>query len=260
MTTCLNEIDYSTVPAPRRVPFTFVLDEEESNLFPDVGENQRFCYRIAGVGSDVPTDADLSHFVLVACPSLTLEDIVSAQVVIDGIPREVNLGDNVTVQTVEHPDPTTGCSGIKVDFGLDKVDGEMLFCVTLRRAFAIGPVRVCVKGGQTVLSNLFICGPTCGGSAGCSTTVAQYTTVCVPVTVTPHAIVGEVSTQCCGDPVVTPGRAECLGNPVQSCEFTISQTMCLEIPVAFSANAVAGEAHTQCQEAVLGECACGESS
>ncbi len=260
MATCLNAIDYSTVPAPRRIPFTFTLDEAQSNLYPDVGENQRFCYIIEGVGSDVPTDADLSHFVLTACPTLTLEDIVSAEVVIDGVPREVILGENVTVQTAQNPDPTTGCPGLKVDFGLDKNGGEMLFCITLRRAFAIGPVRVCVKGGEVELSNLFICGPACGGSAGCSTTVAQYTTVCVPVTVTPHAIVGEVSTQCCGDPVVTPGRAECLGNPVRSCEFTISQTMCLQIPVAFSANAEAGEAHTQCEEAGLGACACGQSS
>lgn len=256
---CVNTVDYSLVPADPRVPFLFELDEEASLLYPEADENQRFCYLITGVGENNSGFADLSHFVLSVCPDLTLEDILSATVVIDGVPQNVVLGDNVTIMPPDHPDPPTGCPGLKVDFGLDKVGGEMFFCFTLRRPFAIGPVAVCVKGGQTELNNLAICGPVCGISGGCSTTVIQRATVCVPVTVTPHAIVGEITAQCCDPAVITPGRAECLGNPNQSCVFTISQDLCFSIPVTFGAEAVPGEARTQCFTPGTGACDCGET-
>ncbi len=259
-TLCMRSIDYSMVEADPLVPFTFTLDEAASLLNPGPGENQRFCYRIVGVGEDTSDYADLSHFVLGACPSLTLDDILSAEVTINSVEQTVTLGGNVDVMTAAHPDPTTGCAGIKFDFGLEKDGGVMTVCFTLRTPFAVGASRVCVKGGQTVLNSLFICGPACSASDTCVTVVAQHATVCVPVTVTPYAYTGRVTTLCCGEPVITAGRAACTGNPNQSCVFTVSQDLCLNIPVTFGADAIPGTAHTLCATPTEGECSCGDTA
>lgn len=244
--TCNTQADYAQVAASPALPFLFVLDEVNSLLYPVEGEQQKFCYNIIGTGTDTSDYADLSHFVLVVCDTMTLDDIVSAQVTIDGQVQEVTLGGNVTIMTVAKPDPTTSCPGLKFDFGLAKDGGEMSVCFTLARAFPIGAVTVCVKGGQTSLHSLAICGPVCSSTPSCSATVAQRATLCVPVTVSPYATTGVITTACCGAPRIEAGVAECAGNPNTSCTFTISQDICLAIPVSFGANATPGACHTTC--------------
>lgn len=253
---CMYTADYSQVDAAPRLPFRFTLDADASVLTPGAGEYQRFCYTVEGVGSDVSMYADLSHFVLGVCPELEPSDLLSAEVVIDGVRQTVTLGDNVSVHTYANPDPTTGCTGIKFDFGLDKDGGRMNVCFTLARAFAVGVSRLCVKGGQTALSTLSICGPACSSVQACSTLVNQRATVCVPITVTPYAVTGVIGTQCCGAPVVSLGRAACLGNPNTSCTFSVSQELCMSVPVAFGASALVGTASSVCGATALGECAC----
>ena len=235
---CNQSVNYGEVSAVPRVPFLFTL---QSVTTPEAGR-QLFCYTVAGVGEDTSADRDLSHFVLGACPDLTLSDILSAQVIINGVEQDVVLGGNVTVLA---PDPSTGCSGIKFDFGLNKVSGQMSVCFLLGRVFGVGPVSVCVKGGTQVLSSLSICGPSCDLPA-CETTVRQRTTVCVPVTVTPYALVGEITSRCCGAPIITPGVAACAARASTSCTFTVSQELCLSVPVTFGAEASVGTATTQC--------------
>ena len=254
---CLFTADYAQVDATPRLPFRFTLDAETSVLTPGEGELQRFCYIVEGIGNDTSVYADLSHFVLGACPDLLLSDIVSAEVVIDGVSQTVTLGGNVSVRTVANPDPTTGCTGVKFDFPLAKDGGLMSVCFTLARTFAVGVSRLCVKGGQTALSTLSICGPACAEAQACSTFVNQRATVCVPITVTPYAVTGVIGMQCCGAPIVSPGRAACLGNPNTSCTFTVSQELCLSVPVAFGASALVGTASSVCGAADTGECACG---
>ena len=70
----------------------FSLNTETSVLTPKPGEYQRFCYDIAGVGTDTPLYADLSHFLLGICSAITQEDILDVTVVIDGKIAERNLG------------------------------------------------------------------------------------------------------------------------------------------------------------------------
>lgn len=250
---CNASIDYTQVPGERILPFEFTLDVENSNLYPAAGENQRFCYTVEGRGADNSDFADLSHFVMVVCPGITEEMLANVRVVIDGVSQDVVIGENVEIKTAAQPDPTTGCPGLKVDFGLDKVDGVMQFCYELIQPFAIGAVQVCVKGGQQTASGLAICGPVCGGESSCTVYGSQRATVCVPVTVTPFASVGDTVTRCCGSPTVTPGTAVCGGTPMGKCVFTISQDVCITVPVSFGAGSVVGQYSVLCGGADTGE-------
>lgn len=80
----------------------------------------------------------------------------------------------------------------------------------------------------------------------CPTVGYQSASVCVPVTVTPFAIVGTTVTKCCGDPVVTVGRNSCGGTKNGSCNFTITQDICVAIPVSFGATATVGDTFVNC--------------
>lgn len=167
---CVDSVDYSQVQGERILPFVFTLNLEDSVLSPGPGQKQRFCYDVEGVGEDNSEFADLSHFLLGICDTITEEDLSDVTVVIDGVPQAVKIGENVEIKTAEHPDNPTGCAGLKFDFPLDKVDGEMEVCFSLNRVFAVGPVNVCVFGGNVTATGLSICGPSCGGAEPCDST------------------------------------------------------------------------------------------
>lgn len=255
---CSNMVDYSSVSGDRILPFRFTLNEEKSVLNPQTGEHQIFCYDVEGVGQDRPQFADLSHFLLGICKDITKEDILSVTVTIDGEPREVIWGKNVEIKTEDHPDPPTGCVGLKIDFGLDKVDGKMEVCITMATPFTVGPVVVCVFGGNVTATGLTICGPICGEEEECEKIFFQKANVCVPVTVTPFATPGETNVTCCGRPIVSPQHV-CAGNDV-SCKFTVTQELCIAIPITFGADVVTGEAKVECKEVSTRPCDCDDDS
>lgn len=254
---CNNFIDYSAIIIndERILPFQFQLDPDLSVLNPEPGENQRFCYRVTGVGEDNSTYVDLSHWVLSLCPNITLDQIVNVEVTIGGIPQVIT-DENVELFIPPASDPTTGCPGLKFDFGIAKVLGAPgstgLFCFELTSLFPVGPVNVCVKGGQVDSSALAICGPVC--TETCNTVASQLINVCVPITITPDVCVGPTSTTCCGPAVVS--TTPCGGVPGGTCTFTVSQLICVEVPVNFSATAVPGETFVDCGGAAEGQCAC----
>ncbi|MDY5649189.1 MAG: hypothetical protein SPF84_10565 [Lachnospiraceae bacterium] len=241
---CSNVVDYSSVSGSRILPFRFMLDEETSILSPAAGEYQRFCYDVEGVGQDTSQYADLSHFLLGICPQITREDIREVTVVIDGMPQQVVWGENVEIKTEEKPDPPTGCAGLKINFPLDKVDGEMQVCITMQRPYAVGKANVCVFGGNVTATGLSICGPVCGEEEACSSVFYQTETVCVPVRVTPVATPGDAKARCCGSPEVRTETGCSGGSP--SCMFTIKQKLCIEIPISFGAVIETGQATVQC--------------
>lgn len=247
---CNLGIDYSTVQGERILPFQISLNLTESILNPAVGENQRFCYDIEGVGEDVPLYADLSHLVFGICDEIPAEEIVNITVAINGVDQEVVFGEggNVELRTADRPDPPTGCPGLKFDFPLDKVFGTMRICFELTTVRQVAGIDVCLFGGNTTAKGLKICGPACEKQNGsCPVVGYQRANVCVPVTVTPFAHVGTPITSCCGEAVVTAG-----GNCPQNggiCRFTISQQICVAVPVEFGARAVAGTPSVQCGEA-----------
>lgn len=258
VTVCSATVDYSKVSGERILPFVFTLNEADSVLEPKDGENQKFCYDVSGVGQDTSQYADLSHFLLGICKEIKQEDIVAVTVVIDGVPKEVVWGDNVEIKTEEKPDPPTGCAGIKFDFPLDKVDGEMQVCITLAKSYAIGPVNVCVFGGNVKADGLMICGPVCGDLPSCESTFYQTETVCVPVTVTPFATSKSATARCCGRTVVT--KQDKCPTGKKSCTFTITQPLCIEISLEFGADIDTGEASVMCGDISETGCSCDDPS
>lgn len=257
-TECNTRVDYSTVAGNRILPFVFTLNTEDSLLHPGIGEHQRFCYDIEGVGQDTSQFADLSHFLLGICSSITESDILSVSVVVDGRPQNVIWGDNVEIKTADHPDNPTGCIGLKFDFPLNKVTGKMQVCFTMAEPFTVGPVNVCVFGGNTTATGLLICGPACNGMEPCESVFFQKENVCVPVTVTPQATPGTATATCCGRPVVTIG-GQCPGSRT-SCSFTITQDLCIRIPISFGAVIETGTATVQCGTVSEEECDCSDET
>ena len=248
---CNLEVDYSTVPGERVLPFRIFLNLTDSILDPAAGENQRFCYDVVAVGEDTSLFADLSHLVLGICDEIPAEEIVNITVSINGVAQDVVFGEggNVELRTADKPDPPTGCPGLKFDFPLDKVYGTMQICFELTEAREVAGINVCLFGGNTTAQGLQICGPICEKQDGGSCPVVGYqrSTVCVPVTVTPFARVGTPVTNCCGEPVVTAGDVCPRNGGV--CRFTIRQEICVAVPVEFGARAVAGTPSVQCGEA-----------
>ncbi len=248
---CELEIDYSEMPDMVIFPFLIQLDLENSILIPVPGQNQRFCYIISGIGEDTPLYTDLSHLVFSICDQIVASQIVNISVFIDGLEQEVIFGEdgNVELKTPAQPDPTTGCSGLKFDFALDKVDGVMNICFELTSPYPIGPIPVCLASGGLSATGLSICGPVCETGQTCLAMGYQKVTVCVPVTVTPFANAGTAITFCCGSPTVTTDMTPCPGTVNGSCTFKITQEMCVAVPVEFGATAVVGAPHVQCGDA-----------
>lgn len=255
---CSHEADYSKVMGDRVLPFVFTLNLETSILFPEEGQKQKFCYDIEGVGQDAPKYADLSHFLLGICGSIVQSDIVEIFVVIDGKEQTVVWGENVEIKTPEKPDNPTGCTGLKFDFPLNKVDGFMQVCITMARPYMVGPVNVCVFGGNTTATGLTICGPACGSTEPCESVFYQKETVCVPVTVKPFANPGTAKATCCGEPMVMTG-GQCSGSKTY-CSFTITQALCIEIPISFGAVIETGDAVVQCGEVSEEPCDCSDDA
>lgn len=248
---CNKKIDFSEVPGRRILPFKIELDIAASNLNPLPDQNQRFCYNITGVGSDSSTYADLSHIVIGLCDEITQDQITNISVKINGVSQVIIFGEggNVELKTPENPDPPTGCPGLKFNFSLNKVTGVMNICYELTDTYPIGPNPVCLFGGNVTASGLSICGPTCEPvDHNCPVTGYQKLSVCVPITVTPYARIGRVTTYCCGEPTITPGPAPCPGTANGSCTFTITQQLCVKVPVTFGAYATPGDHHVQCGE------------
>lgn len=247
---CNLEVDYSTFPGERILPFQISLNLTDSVLAPSAGENQRFCYDVVAVGKDNSMYADLSHLVLGICDTIPTEEIVNITVTINDVAQEVVFGEggNVELRSADKPDPPTGCPGLKFNFPLDKVYGTMHLCFELTAPREVAPINVCLFGGRVTAEGLTICGPGCEPQeGGCPVVGYQRSTVCVPVTVTPFAHVGTPVVSCCGAPVVTAGDVCPRSGGV--CHFTITQEVCVAVPVEFGARAVAGTPSAQCGEA-----------
>ncbi|MGN1008454.1 MAG: hypothetical protein ACI4PV_05865, partial [Butyricicoccus sp.] len=237
---CNLEIDYSLVAGNRILPFQIMLNLDDSVLNPGAGQNQKFCYTVQAVGQDNSMFADLNHLVLGICRDITEEQIKNITVVINGKAQDVVFGSggNVKLRTPERHDSSTGCPGLEFDFPLNKVTGEMKLCFELTVPRAVGAIDTCLFGGNVTAQGLTICGPVCGEMEECPVVAYQKSTVCVPVSVTPFAIIGTPVTTCCGDPVITAG--DTCANTTNVCRFTIRQQVCVAVPVEFGARAMAG--------------------
>lgn len=253
---CSFEIDYSEIPGEKILLFTVTLNTTESVLYPSEGQLQKFCYLINGVGQDSSQYADLSHFLMNICNTITQEDISEITVSINDDPQTIIWGKNVEFKTEEHPDKPTGCIGLKFDFPLNKETGYMKVCITLKKFYPVGSVNVCLFGGGSTATGLAICGPVCGDTEECESLFNHKETICVPVTVTPFARPGTARTICCGKPAIIT-EASCYGERT-SCSFTVSQDLCIELPITFGAHVETGTISVQCDGISEGSCSCSD--
>ncbi len=91
----------------------------------------------------------------------------------------------------------------------------------------------------------------------CTVTGYQTIQIQAPITVTPHVQTGRPITRCCGDPVVSSGRASRPGCRNGSCIFTIRQEICVAVPVTFHATAATDDIFVDCDRASAENlCAC----
>lgn len=224
---CNPEADYSGTDVP-----VIVAVAPGTITDPGPGELQTFCYTVTQVSEPF----GLSHWLLGICPTITLDDIVNISVFIDDEEQTVIPGENVEIRTEENPDPPTGCVGLKFDFGLE--EGQvMTVCFSLLTPHQVGPVNVCINGGQVTETGMTICGPICGTIEECDTVVEQEIGICVPVTVTPHVHVGAIDVTCCGEAQVSQTE-DCSVTDVPvlaSCTFFVRQNLCVHVPIRFSA-------------------------
>lgn len=259
---CALEVDYSLVTGGRILPFQFVLDLAASNLTPGPGENQRFCYNVAGVGEDTSDFADLSHFVFGICEGITEDELENVTVTINGEEQIVIIGDNVEIFNPPAEDPPTGCPGLKFDFGLDKVDGEMTVCYELNVVYPVGPTNLCLFGGGETKSGLSICGPVCNGEPveeTCPAVGYVSASVCSPVTVTPFVNTLPTTTICCGSPIITSGPILCPGVENGTITFNITQNICVRVPIEVGATSEVGNPFVEAGPITEDVCAdCGE--
>lgn len=87
----------------------------------------------------------------------------------------------------------------------------------------------------------------------CTSVSRQYADVCLPVKVDPFAVIGEVKTECCGEPVVTVRQ----GCGCGGCEITVMQSICISIPVEYGTTIEAGKPAVNCKRPSAGGGACG---
>ena len=248
---CQATVDYRNAPSGTPLfPYTMALDATSSILHPGEGQRQRFCYQVTPVPSSTTVLIPLESFILGIPTFLTADDIYSLAVTVNGDSQTVVWGENAALVS----SCAGGCAGLRLAFPLVNATDSLTFCLTLNRVFGVGPIPVCLFGNGESASGLSICGPALSLVDACPTTARQEVDVCVPITITPYATVGDAMITCCGDPVITGGTAACSGIPGGSCSFTVSQRVCVSIPVQFGASTASGSYAVRCGDAGEGTC------
>ncbi|MEG2002785.1 MAG: hypothetical protein RR107_06815 [Clostridia bacterium] len=81
----------------------------------------------------------------------------------------------------------------------------------------------------------------------CSSESAQYATVSVPINLKPYGNVGNVKTECFGQPTVTFAPRQGV-NGSCGCEIVITQTICIRIPIEYGTVAQIGSTCFNCKK------------
>lgn len=79
-----------------------------------------------------------------------------------------------------------------------------------------------------------------GEEQTCTRVSMQYAQVQLPVTVDAFAQLGEVQTQCCGEPEIVREEGPC------GCKLYITQNLSIRIPVQYSSSVTAGDSRCCC--------------
>lgn len=76
----------------------------------------------------------------------------------------------------------------------------------------------------------------------CETVATQYADISIPVEIRPTAVIGEIETQCCGDPVICCKET----SSGKSAEITITQKINIKIPIEYCTEACIGDTSVSC--------------
>ncbi|MEG0369998.1 MAG: hypothetical protein RR593_08360 [Hungatella sp.] len=85
----------------------------------------------------------------------------------------------------------------------------------------------------------------------CTGVSAYYADLSVPIKIRPYAIVGNLETVCCGDPIISCRTGQG-NNGSCGCEITITQTICIRIPVEYGTLADIGDTCISCKKNQVG--------
>ena len=77
----------------------------------------------------------------------------------------------------------------------------------------------------------------------CTKTAFQNAEISVPVEIVPEAKIGNVETECCGEPTVICRDGHC----GDKCEVTIIQKLCIKIPVTYKVKVCSNEEKICCE-------------
>lgn len=130
----------------------------------------------------------------------------------------------------------------------------MKVCITLKKAYNVGPINVCLFGSGKVATGLSICGPVCSGDYGCKKKFVHEESVSIPISITPYAIQDEARVVCKGAPIIESiaNCPEC----TKTCKFTITQNLSATIPITFGAIVESGEVGVKCKGVNEEACKC----
>ncbi len=81
-----------------------------------------------------------------------------------------------------------------------------------------------------------------GRNDGCTTLNYQYANISVPVEVKPKTTTGDVTIECCDEPVI-----ECCTNECKDgLDIVITQKVCIKIPIRYQIETCVGEESIKC--------------
>ena len=85
---------------------------------------------------------------------------------------------------------------------------------------------------------------------GCTRIGYQYAEISLPMEIEPRTELGDIMTECCGEPEL---RCQTCGD-CGKCELIITQKICIKIPVSYNANVCAGKERIECDNCCHGIC------
>lgn len=81
------------------------------------------------------------------------------------------------------------------------------------------------------------------GEDGCEKVGYQYADICVPIELTPDAVINKVTVECCGEPFVECEERDCKS----ACELVVVQKVNIKIPIHYKVTACMGESAINCR-------------
>ncbi len=77
---------------------------------------------------------------------------------------------------------------------------------------------------------------------GCSAVNYQYASISIPITVRPKTRTGDITIECCEEPVIECCNGEC----ENGLDLVVTQKVCIKIPIKYQIESCVGEESISC--------------